>query len=150
MPDRYHAIEDHAIIGDLHTVALVATDGTIDWCCLPLSDSRAVFGSLLDADRERLLSGQMPIKTGETKQLYMPESNVLVTRFLGKDSVGEVVDFMVPDHDGGVSATSWPHRLVRRLQAVRGTVEFEVRCAAGIRLRPGAAPRGAEGSTTVG
>ena len=126
MSDRYHAIEDHAIIGDLHTVALVATDGTIDWCCLPRFDSPAVFGSLLDADR----GGSFSVKchAERTKQLYMPESNVLVTRFLGKDSVGEVVDFMVP-HDGGLSTTSWPHRLVRRLQAVRGTVEFDVRCA---------------------
>jgi GH15 family glucan-1,4-alpha-glucosidase len=51
MPDRYPAIEDHAVVGDLHTVALVATDGTIDWCCLPRFDSPAVFASLLDADR---------------------------------------------------------------------------------------------------
>jgi hypothetical protein len=36
VPDRYPAIEDHAVVGDLHTVALVATDGTIDWCCQPL------------------------------------------------------------------------------------------------------------------
>jgi GH15 family glucan-1,4-alpha-glucosidase len=126
MADRYHAIEDHAIIGDLHTVALVATDGTIDWCCLPRFDSPAVFASLLDADRGGSFSVQC--RAERTKQLYMPESNVLVTRFLGADSVGEVVDFMVP-HDGGLSSTSWPHRLVRRLRAVRGTVEFDVRCA---------------------
>ena len=50
MPDRYPAIEDHAVIGDLRTVALVAAYGTIDWCCLPRFDSPAAFASLLDAD----------------------------------------------------------------------------------------------------
>ncbi len=51
MPDRYPAIEDQAVIGDLHTVAPVDTGGTPDWCCLPRFDSPAVFASLLDADR---------------------------------------------------------------------------------------------------
>jgi GH15 family glucan-1,4-alpha-glucosidase len=124
--DRYHAIEDHAVIGDLHTVALVATDGTIDWCCLPQFDSPSVFGSILDADRGGSFSVQCQAE--RTKQLYMPDSNVLVTRFLGTDSVGEVVDFMVP-HDDQLASTDWSHRLVRRLRAVRGTVEFKVRCA---------------------
>ena len=101
MADRYPAIEDHAVIGDLHTVALVATDGTIDWCCMPRFDSPALFASLLDADR----GGSFAIRTEavRTRQLYMPDSNVLVTRFLGTDSVGEVVDFMVPRHpDSGL------------------------------------------------
>jgi len=125
VPDRYPAIEDHAVIGDLHTVALVATDGTIDWCCLPRFDSPAVFASLLDADR----GGSFAVRCEavRTKQLYMPDSNVLVTRFLGTDSVGEVVDFMVPRHDGGPPAHPG-HLLVRRLRAVRGTVVFTITC----------------------
>jgi GH15 family glucan-1,4-alpha-glucosidase len=88
VPDRYPAIEDHAVIGDLHTVALVVTDGTIDWCCLPRFDSPAVFASLLDADR----GGRFAVRSEavRTRQLYKPATNVLVTRFLGTDSVGEV------------------------------------------------------------
>jgi GH15 family glucan-1,4-alpha-glucosidase len=125
MTNPYHAIEDHAVIGDLHTVALVATDGTIDWCCLPRFDSPAVFGSLLDTARGGSFSVRCPAE--RTKQLYMPDSNVLVTRFLGANSVGEVIDFMVP-HEGA-TGSSWPHRLVRRIRAVRGTVEFSIRCA---------------------
>ena len=125
MPDRYPAIEDHAVIGDLHTVALVATDGTIDWCCLPRFDSPAVFGSLLDADR----GGSFAVRCEavRTRQLYMPDSNVLVTRFFGPDWVGEVVDFMVPRQDGGPLAHP-RHLLVRRLRAVRGTVGFMINC----------------------
>ena len=125
MPDRYPAIEDHAVIGDLHTVAMVATDGTIDWCCMPRFDSPAVFASLLDADR----GGSFAVRSDavRTRQLYMPDSNVLVTRFLGADSVGEVVDFMVPRHPGGVLQHPG-HLLVRRLRSVRGTVVFTVTC----------------------
>ena len=106
MPDRYPAIEDHAVIGDLHTVALVATDGTIDWCCLPRFDSPAVFASLLDADR----GGCFAVRSEavRTRQLYKPDTNVLVTRFLGTDSVGEVVDFMVPRHPGSPLAHPGP------------------------------------------
>ena len=125
MPDRYPAIEDHAVVGDLHTVALVATDGTIDWCCLPRFDSPAVFASLLDADR----GGCFAVRTEavRTRQLYKPDTNVLVTRFLGTDSVGEVVDFMVPRRPGSPQPHPGPV-LVRRLRAVRGTVVFTITC----------------------
>jgi GH15 family glucan-1,4-alpha-glucosidase len=79
VPDRYPAIEDHAVVGDLHTVALVATDGTIDWCCLPRFDSPAVFASLLDADRGGCFA--VRAEAVRTRQLYKPDTNVLVTRF---------------------------------------------------------------------
>ena len=76
-------IEDHGIIGDLHTAALVSTDGDIDWLCLPRFDSPSVFASLLDDER----GGRFTVRcTGATrvKQMYLPDSNVLVTRFLGE------------------------------------------------------------------
>ena len=47
---RYAPIEDHGVIGDLHTVALVSTDGTIDWYCPERFDAPSVFASILDAD----------------------------------------------------------------------------------------------------
>jgi GH15 family glucan-1,4-alpha-glucosidase len=125
VPDRYPAIEDHAVVGDLHTVALVATDGTIDWCCLPRFDSPAVFASLLDADRGGCFAVQT--EAVRTRQLYKPDTNVLVTRFLGTDSVGEVVDFMVPRRPGSPVPHPGPV-LVRRLRAVRGTVVFTITC----------------------
>src|SRR5712692_7771172 len=132
VPDCYPAIEDHAVIGDLHTVALVATDGTIDWCCLPRFDSPAVFASLLDADRGGSLA--VRCEAVRTKQMYKPDTNVLVTRFLGADSVGEVVDFMVPRQPG--APVRHPGALlVRRLRAVRGTVVS--RSAAARRLTSG-------------
>lgn len=106
MPDRNPAIEDHAVIGDLHTLALVAADGTIDWCRLPRFDPPAVFASLLDAD----LGGCFAVRCEavRNRQLYMPDTNVLGTGFLGTGSVGEVVDFMVPRHDGSPPAYPGP------------------------------------------
>src|ERR1700722_18798134 len=86
VPDRYPAIEDHAVVGDLHTVALVATDGTADWCCPPRSASPAVFASLRHADR----GGRFAVRTGavRTRQLYKPDTNV--KKLGGVDGSGEV------------------------------------------------------------
>ena len=52
----YLPIAEHGLIGDLHTVALVGTDGTIDWYCCPRFDSPSVFASILDARRGGCLS----------------------------------------------------------------------------------------------
>jgi GH15 family glucan-1,4-alpha-glucosidase len=119
-------IEDHGIIGDLHTAALVSTDGDIDWLCLPRFDSPSVFASILDDER----GGRFTVRcTGATrvKQMYLPDSNVLVTRFLGEQFVGEVVDFMVP-HEQGTSRRG-ASQLIRLVRAVRGRVDVEIRCA---------------------
>jgi GH15 family glucan-1,4-alpha-glucosidase len=122
----YLPIEDHGVIGDLHTVALVGVNGDIDWCCLPRFDSPSVFGALLDTQR----GGRFTLSsrdTVRTKQMYLPDTNVLLTRFLGPDSVAEVVDFMVP-HERGRSSDA-PHHLVRQLRAARGRVRGQLRCA---------------------
>ena len=118
--DRYPNIEDHGLIGDLHTAALVTTDGTIDFFCCPRFDSPSVFASLLDADR----GGHFRITPDRddyvSKQLYFPDTAILITRFLTPDGVGEVHDFMPI---AGPTATD-RHRLVRQLKVVRGTMRF--------------------------
>ncbi len=89
----YKPIESYGVIGDLHTVALVGIDGSIDWCCLPHFDSPSVFAAILDDQK----GGSFRIASlyeAQHKQMYMPDSNVLVTRFLSDQGVGEVVDFM--------------------------------------------------------
>src|SRR5262245_15263710 len=114
---RYLPIAEHGLIGDLHTVALVGTDGTIDWYCCPRFDSPSVFGAILDADRGGLFRIAPDGDGWTSKQLYLPDTNVLITRFLMADGVGEVQDFMVPTHPG---------RLIRRVVAVRGRMRFVV------------------------
>jgi GH15 family glucan-1,4-alpha-glucosidase len=121
--DRYPPIESHAVIGDLQTVALVALDGTIDFLCLPNFDSPTVFASLLDADKGGHFAVHPVLTEMRHKQLYLPDTNVLLTRFLSADGVAEISDFM-PIHRA-------PHasRVVRRVKTVRGEVRFRMRCA---------------------
>ncbi|HEX6459087.1 MAG TPA: glycoside hydrolase family 15 protein [Thermoleophilaceae bacterium] len=120
---RYLPIAEHGLIGDLHTVALVGTDGTVDWYCCPRFDSPSVFASILDAKRGGLFR-IAPASGGWTsKQLYLPDTNVLITRFLTPDGVGEVQDFMPPAR--GADATH-RHRMIRRVLAVRGRMRLVV------------------------
>jgi GH15 family glucan-1,4-alpha-glucosidase len=122
----YVAIEDHGVIGDLQTAALVSMDGDIDWLCLPRFDSPSVFAALLDPER----GGRFTVRcegSDRTKQIYLPDSNVLVTRFLGENSVGEVVDFMVPREVGHGEGGAL--HLIRIVRAVRGQVVVDIRCA---------------------
>ncbi|MFI9645680.1 glycoside hydrolase family 15 protein [Streptomyces sp. NPDC052040] len=122
---RYLPIADHGLIGDLRTVALVGTNGTIDWYCCPAFDHPSVFASILDADRGGSfeLTATVPART---KQFYFPDTNVLITRFYTEDGVGEVQDFM-PVGEGCVEAER--HRLIRRVLCVRGSLPFRAKVA---------------------
>jgi GH15 family glucan-1,4-alpha-glucosidase len=116
------AIADHGLIGDLQTSALVSTDGAIDWYCCPRFDSPSVFGALLDDERGGRFRVR-PAGTGyTTRQMYLADTAVLVTRFFTEAGVGQVVDFMPP---AGSTATD-THRLVRMVQCVRGEMSFEI------------------------
>ena len=90
----YPLIADHGLIGDLQTCALVATDGSIDWFCAPRFDSPSVFGALLDHERGGHFRVRPTAETFTGKQLYFPDTAVLVTRFMTQAGVGEVTDFM--------------------------------------------------------
>jgi len=129
MPETtgYIPIADHGLIGDLRTVALVGTCGTIDWYCCPSFDSPSVFAALLDTERGGCfeLAAAVPART---KQFYFPDTNVLITRFFTEDGVGEVQDFMPVSGDEG-AAEAGRHRLIRRVLCVRGTLPFRVRVA---------------------
>ena len=116
----YLPIEDHGIIGDLHTVALVGNEGTIDWFCPERFDGPSLFGSILDADSGGSFSLQPVGEAFTTKQLYLPGTAVLVTRFFTEGGVGELSDFM-PLGDGACA-------IVRRIEVVRGSVRLRVSC----------------------
>src|SRR5215469_15850513 len=120
--NRYPNISDHGLIGDLQTAALVTTDGCVDFFCAPRFDSPSVFASLLDADGGGYFRIAPDRDDYVSKQLYFPDSAVLITRFMSPDGVGEIHDFMPI---AGTTVTD-RHRLVRQLKVVRGTMKFAV------------------------
>ena len=119
----YLPIAEHGVIGDLHTAALVGTDGTIDWYCCPHFDSPSVFGAILDRQRGGYYRVAPATESWTTKQLYVPDTNVLITRFLTQAGVGEVQDFM-PIHE--TLGHVYRHRLIRRVIGVRGELKFRI------------------------
>src|SRR6185503_13611982 len=91
----YQPIEDYALIGDLHTVALIGKNGSLDWCCLPRFDSPSVFAALLDVGKGGFFRiSPTDMSHMKCQQLYLPESNILLTRFLSDDGVAEMTEFM--------------------------------------------------------
>jgi len=119
----YPLIADHGLIGDLQTAALVSTDGSIDWFCAPRFDSPSVCGALLDHEKGGHLRIRPAHGTFDTKQLYFPDTAILITRFLTEAGVGEVVDFMPVTSS---SHATLNHRIVRLVRCVRGRMTFDV------------------------
>jgi len=121
----YQPIESYGVIGDMHTVALVGMNGSIDWFCFPHFDSPSVFAAILD-DRKGGHFAIAPAVDGvRHKQFYWPATNVLITRFLSPDGVGEITDYMpvgVPLRGHG------HHQLVRSVTMVRGAMPFRMEC----------------------
>jgi GH15 family glucan-1,4-alpha-glucosidase len=126
MADAYPAIADHGLIGDQQTCALVTTGGTIDWYCCPRFDSPSVFASLLDSQR----GGQFAIRPETSdyvsKQLYFPDTGVLITRFMFADGVAEVHDFMPMNAPWQPSDR---HSIVRMVRVPRGEVRLRYEVA---------------------
>ncbi len=120
----YKPIESYGVIGDLHSVALVGMDGSIDWCCLPRFDSPSIFAAILDEKKGGFF--RVSARHETHRQMYLPDTNCLLTRFLSPDGVGEVVDFMPVGAVHG--AGGHLHQIYRLARSVRGAVHFEVEC----------------------
>lgn len=122
----YQPIENYGMVGDMHTVALVGTNGSIDWLCIPHFDSPSVFAAILD-DKKGGRFRIAPVDDDVTcKQFYWPETNVLITRFLAPHGAAELTDFMPV----GQSVAGGPkqRQLIRRVTAVRGNIKFRMTC----------------------
>ncbi len=126
----YQPIENYGLIGDMHSVALVGINGSIDWLCLPRFDSPSVFGAILDDRKGGSFSISPVDETAACKQFYWPETNVLVTRFLNGEGAAELTDFM-PVRGRPDGGAEHHHQLIRRVTAVRGALRLKVRCRPG-------------------
>ena len=128
---RYPPIGEHGMIGDLQSCALISSDGVLDFFCAPRFDSPSLFASLVDHDA----GGYIRLAADDTehggaeisnvRQLYLPDTAILVTRFLSHHGVGEVVDFMPLGEPARASAN---RRIIRILRVVRGNVKFVLEC----------------------
>jgi GH15 family glucan-1,4-alpha-glucosidase len=122
--NQYNPIEDYGLIGNLKTVALVSMEGSIDFMCYPDFDSPSVFARLLDKDRGGSFSITPQIKEYKTKQLYLPGTAVLLTRFFSDESITELTDYMPVTQIGSKK----PNAIIRQVKAVSGNITYQVKC----------------------
>lgn len=116
-------IEDYGLIGNLKTVALVSVEGSIDFMCYPTFDSPTVFAKLLDNKTGGSFAIFPQMDGYNTKQLYLPATAVLLTRFFSEEGIAEVTDYM-PINDRMDKSNA----IVRQVKTVRGNITFQARC----------------------
>src|SRR6266581_3065060 len=117
----YKPISDYGVIGDMHSAALVAADGSIDWLCFPRFDSPSVFAALLD-DQKGGRFRLSPAGAFQSDQQYLPESNVLITEFSARSGSAGLTDFMPVSQD----VTESVHQVVRLVRCHSGTIDLEL------------------------
>ena len=108
-------IEDYAIIGDCKTVALVGSDGSIDWLCWPRFDLAACFAALLGTSDNGRWAIAPTVAPRGVKRRYRPGTLILETEFQTETGSATIVDFM-PPADGA--------DLVRIVIGQSGSVDF--------------------------
>jgi GH15 family glucan-1,4-alpha-glucosidase len=128
MSGAYHPIENYGVIGNLQTIALIGMDASIDFLCFPYFDSPSIFASLLDSERGGRFILSPTFQHRRPKQMYLSNSNILLTRFLSPDGVVEVCDFMPISLESGRDRVEPVHQLIRRAKCVRGEVQFQMAC----------------------
>jgi GH15 family glucan-1,4-alpha-glucosidase len=119
---EFQSIENYAVIGNMKSVALVGKEGSIDFFCYPNFDSPSIFAALLDPDKGGYFCIRPLLDGKNTKQLYLPDTNVILTRFLADNGLAEVTDFMP------VSDDEESNQIIRIVTVVRGEVEFQMEC----------------------
>lgn len=122
---KYQPIENYGIIGNLQTVALVSLGGSIDFMCFPRFDSPTIFASVLDSKKGGYFSIEPQLSDVSTKQLYIPGTAILLTRFFSEDGIAEVTDYMPLSNNDTATVSA----IVRKISPVRGKIKFKVKCA---------------------
>lgn len=116
-------IENYGVIGNMKSIALVGTNGSIDFLCYPDFDSPTVFASMLDEKQGGKFQIAPQLTDMRVRQLYLPDTNILITRFLAEEGVAELTDFMPIERKA-----EQPNEIVRIVKVVRGSVSFTMHC----------------------
>jgi hypothetical protein len=119
-------IEDYGLIGDMHTCALVGTDGSIDFCCWPTFESPSLFARVLDTKSGGggHWSIQPTVTDAVVKQSYIPSTNILQTKWINQEGVILLRDFFAIRKPGHDTPT-----LIRRVECIRGSMGIEIEVA---------------------
>lgn len=121
----YQPIENYGIIGNLRTVALVGLNGSIDFMSFPRFDSATIFAAILDENIGGFFSVE-PIMPGyKSKQMYIPGTAVLLTRFFSDEGIAEITDYMPMSEDNQNTSSA----IIRRIKTIRGHIRFRMKCA---------------------
>ena len=126
--DGDHRIENYGVIGDMRSIALVSVEGSIDFLCYPDFDSPTVFAALLDRERGGSFALNPECDDMRVKQLYLPNTNILLTRLLSENGVAEITDFM-PVGNGRDRQQRYGNHIIRMLRVIKGQLRFAMHCA---------------------
>jgi GH15 family glucan-1,4-alpha-glucosidase len=119
----FEPIENYGVIGNMRSVALAGMNGSIDFLCYPDFDSPTVFAALLDDEKGGRFQIQPRLAGTKVRQLYLPDTNILLTRFLSDDGLTELTDYMPIATDG-----EQPNEIIRTVAVIRGVVDLTMRC----------------------
>ncbi|WP_262137270.1 glycoside hydrolase family 15 protein [Pseudomonas sp. Marseille-Q5117] len=122
--EQQSPIGAHGIIGDMRSAALVNDKGSVDFFCWPEFDSPTIFCSLLDTPEAGIFQLAPDLPDARREQIYLPDTNVLQTRWLSEHAVVEITDLLPIGDD--VDALPL---LMRRVRVVSGSATFNLRCA---------------------
>ncbi len=119
----FEPIENYGVIGNMQSIALVGMNGSIDFLSYPNFDSPTIFAALLDDQKGGRFAIRPQLTEARVRQMYLPDTNILITRFLAEEGVVELTDYMPIDKDGGE-----PNEMVRKVEVIRGNVCFQMCC----------------------
>jgi GH15 family glucan-1,4-alpha-glucosidase len=119
----FQPIENYGVIGNMQSIALIGMHGSIDFLCYPDFDSPTVFAALLDDRRGGCFQIEPQLTNARVRQLYLPNTNILVTRFLAEEGVVELTDYMPIEED-----LDGPNEIVRTVSVIRGNVHCKMLC----------------------
>jgi len=123
-PERQSPIDAHGIIGDMRSAALINDKGSVDFFCWPEFDSPSIFCALLDTPDAGIFQLTPDLPDARREQIYLPDTNVLQTRWLSDRAVVEITDLLpISDSEDDLPV------LMRRVRVVSGQASFHLRCA---------------------